>query len=227
MRFKLILLVIIALAASVQAQEPKTREVNNDEPTVMNDDRGRAFVIERESPLLSGITNHGREPISAPEQYSIFLGRGWAAHSMRSRQAALANLLNSVRDDATLKALNEAGVTNLFGPTSNREQLDDLAGTISDLEIQTVLSRMLTEGTVAQPNANTIYVVFLDPELHSTIGGMMAGKHYAAYHNFFNAAGTRLHYVVVPFEADRKVANQIAFRALVAAALNPTGTSSN
>jgi hypothetical protein len=63
--------------------------------------------------------------------------------------------------------------------------------------------------------------------MRSTLGTMFAGKHYAAYHNFFNAAGMKLHYVVVPYEADRNTATQIAFRALVAAALNPTGPTSN
>lgn len=37
----------------------------------------------------------------------------------------------------------------------------------------------------------------------------------------------KLHYVVVLFEADRKTATQIALRALVAAALNPTGAFAN
>src|SRR5260370_31276633 len=64
-------------------------------------------------------------------------------------------------------------------------------------------------------------------KMRSTLGSMFAGKHYAAYHNFFNTVGMKLHYVVVPFEADRKTATQIAFRALVAAALNPTGATSH
>jgi hypothetical protein len=151
------------------------------------------------------------------------LGSSWAKPALRAREAELANLLVNVRDPATLKALNEAGVKNLYGPTSSREQLDDLNGNISDLQIQDILSAMVKEGSVTASTGNTIYVVFLDPDMHSTLGAMLAGKHYAAYHNFFNATGMKLHYVVVPFEADRRTASQIALRALVAAALNPTG----
>lgn len=227
MQLKSILLVIIALAAGAQAQEPKSRKTPNDQQTVTNDDRGRAFIIERESAPLSGLNNSGRAAISEPQQYSIFLGSGWASPALRAREPELANLLANLRDQATLNALNESGVKNLFGPTSSREKLDDLAGNISDLEIQNLLGSMLKDGTLPQPNANTICVVFLDPELRSSLGGMFAGKHYAAYHNFFNASGTKLHYVVMPFESDRKAANQIAFRALVAAALNPTGATDN
>ena len=226
MQLKSILLVIIALAAGAQAQEPKSRENTSDPVAVMNDDQGRAFVIERESGPLAAM-NHGSDVTSAPEQYSIFLGSRWATTTLRARQTELANLLSNVRDEATLKALTEAGVKNIFGPTSSREKLDDIAGDISDLEIQTVLGSMLKDGSLPAPNASTIYVVYLAPELHSTLGGMLAGKHYAAYHSFSNASGSKLHYVVVPFEADREVASQIAFRALVAAALNPTGSTSN
>ena len=39
--------------------------------------------------------------------------------------------------------------------------------------------------------------------------------------------GRKLHYAVVPFEADQKTAYQIALRVFVAAVLNPNGTVSN
>ena len=227
MQLKSILLVIIALAAGAQAQEPKSREVPDGQQAVKNDDGGRAFIIDRESLPWADPSNRQKTPISEPQQHSVFLGSRWATAALRARQTELAKLLASVGDQATLQALNEAGVKSLFGPTSSREKLDDLTGDISDLAIQSVLGDMLKDGSLPASNASTIYVVFLEPELRSTLGSMFAGKHYAAYHNFFNVSGMKLHYVVVPFEADRKAANQIAFRALVAAALNPTGSTAN
>ena len=74
--------------------------------------------------------------------------------------------------------------------------------------IQNILGAMIKDGSLPKSAASTIYVVFLDPEMRSTLGSMFAGKHYAAYHNFFNAGGMKLHYVVVPFEADRTTATQ-------------------
>ena len=117
---------------------------------------------------------------------------------------------------------------NFFAATSSQEKLDDFTGdrTISDLEIQSVLSGMIKEGSIQRPNASTIYVVFLDAETRSTLGAMIAGKHYLAYHNFFNASGLKIHYVVVPFEANQKTGYQIALRAFLAAALNPNGAGS-
>src|SRR2546422_479355 len=109
---------------------------------------------------------------------------------------------------------------------SNDEMLMNDDRDLSDLELQALLAGMLKDGSLPRPNANTICVVFLAPELHSTLGTMIAGKHYIAYHSFFNSMGTRLHYAVVPFEADPKSAYQIALRVFASAALNPNGTAS-
>lgn len=226
MKITLLFLAVVALTASAQAQ-PGSREASTAQQSVTNDDRGRAFIIERDSAPLSGFRNPGRSVITEPQQYSIFLGSGWATPALRAREAELANLLMNVRDQTTLSALNESGVKNTFGPTASREQLENLNGNISDLEIQNILGAMIKDASLTPSGPNTIYVVFLDPGMHSTLGTLFAGKHYAAYHNFLNAAGMKLHYVVVPFESDQKTATRIALRALVAAALNPTGSTAN
>lgn len=226
MQLKLILLVIIALVSGVQAQEPKPRNPDG-QSGVTNDDGGRAFIIDRDSALLPAAANRSQTPIAAPQQHSVFLGSRWATPELRVREPELANLLSNINDQATIQTLNESGIKDFFGPTTTREKLDDLSGRVSDLEIQAVLGGMLKDGSLPAPNPNTIYIVFLDPKLNSTLGTLFAGKHYAAYHNFLNAGGSKLHYVVVPFEPDRKVAGQISLRALIAAALNPDGTASN
>ena len=229
MKLKSVLLIIVAASASIQAQEAKPRESSDAQPaqSVTNDDRGRAFIIAGEAQPLSAGTNHGKV-IVEPQQNSIFLGRGWETASLRAREPELGNLLANIRDQAQLSALDEHGVKNFFAATSSQEKLDDVAGdrSISDLEIQNVLAGMLKEGSLQRPNASTIYVIFLDPGLRSTLGAMIAGKHYLAYHNFFNASGMKIHYVVVPFEANQKTAYQTALRAFLAAALNPNGAGS-
>ncbi len=226
MKLKLVLLLIVAVSASVQAQQARHRDSSEDQPqSVTNDDRGRAYIITGEVQPLPNPGNRDRV-IVEPRQNSIFLGDGWENASLRSREPELANLLAHISDQAELSALDDRGIKNFFAATSSQEKSDLGAGdrTISDLEIQGVLTGMLKEGSLRRPDASTIYVVFLDPELRSTLGTMIAGKHYVAYHNFFNLAGMKIHYVVVPFEANQKAAYQIALRALLAAALNPNGS---
>jgi len=233
MQFKLILPILLALAAGVRVQAQQSTQPSpqstNGQQAVTNDDAGRAFIIRREEQGLCGVANQGRTVISEPQQHSIFLGSGWATAAMRKREPELGNLLANVSDQAQISALDGCGIKNLFGATSSQERLDKFTSnqTISDLEIQAVLASMVKLGPLQRPNANSIYVLYLDSELRSTLGTMIAGKHFAAYHNFFNASGVKIHYVVVPFESDSKAANQIALRAFVAAALNPTGADSN
>lgn len=231
MQLKFILptiLVLMISAINASAQEPRSPERGKrKQETVINEDRGEAYIIGRKpQPPCSSLVSRGT-PISEPQQYSIFLGGGWAKPNLQARESELANLLVNVRDQATITALAGCGVRNFFGPTFSREKLDKSGRKVTDLEIQAVLSEMLRDRTLPRLNPATIYVVFLDPELNSTLGTMIAGKHYAAYHNFFNASGIRFHYVVMPFEADQKAAYEIALRAFVAAALNPSHAISN
>jgi len=226
MKLKLVLLLIVAVSASVQAQQARHRDSSEDQPqSVTSDDRGRAYIITGEVQPLPNPGNRDRV-IVEPRQSSIFLGNGWEKATLRSREPELANLLAHISDQAELSALDDRGIKNFFAATSSQEKSDLVAGdrTISDLEIQDVLTGMLKEGSLRRPDASTIYVVFLDPELRSTLGTMIAGKHYVAYHNFFNLAGMKIHYVVVPFEANQKAAYQIALRAFLAAALHSNGS---
>jgi hypothetical protein len=98
---------------------------------------------------------------------------------------------------------------------------------ISDLEARAVLGDLINSSSLPLNEPSTVYVIFLAPQLVSTLGPLTGRKHYLAYHNFFNIAGKRLHYVVVPYEADLETAKVIALRALVAAALNPNGEVGN
>jgi len=73
------------------------------------------------------------------------------------------------------------------------------------------------------PDSNTVYTIFLSPELKSTIGGLLGRKHYLAYHNFFHVESGQVRYAVIPFESNIRAAGRIAEQALVQAILNPSG----
>jgi hypothetical protein len=230
MRLKLILLVIlVAFAGSAKAQDPWPQERPDErEQSVINEDGGRSFIIKPASAPLHGVVKPGNATVVDLQQYSIFLGSRWAEPAPRAREAQLSSLLANIRDHAQMDEVTLSGIKNLFGATTSQEKLDVLSDrNINDLEIQSMLTAMFKEGSLPRPDAGAIYVVFLDPGLHSTLGALVAGKHYVAYHGFLNASGARIHYAVVPFQSDSQNAYQIALRALVVAALNPTGSSPN
>lgn len=218
MKLKLILLMMIAIAATTRAQE----RPDEAQQAVTNDDGGKAFIVKTFQ--LSSVVKFGPPIDGDIQQHSIFLGSGWAEKDLRAREPELSRLLLGIREHAQLDALEGLGIKNRFAPTFSQENLD-ISGyrNISDLEIQKVLAGMLKEGTLQRPRAGAIYMLFLDPGLHSTLGDLVAEKHYQAYHAFFNASGARVHYVVVPFQSDPQAARQIALRAFIVAAASPAG----
>lgn len=229
MKLKLMLLIIVAFAASAQAQGPWSQErPDQREQVVINEDGGQSFLIKPSVTPLSGVVKPGNAVVEELEQHSIFLGSHWAESALRARESELSSLLGYIQDHAQMDELTQSGIKNLYGATTGQEKLDVPSDRdISDLEIQAGLAAMFKEGSLPRPEAGAIYVVYLDPGLHSTLGTLSAGKHYVAYHGFLNTSGTRIHYAVVPFQAEPKAAYQTALRALVVAALNPTGSTAN
>src|SRR2546425_1539820 len=216
MKLKLILLMMIAIAATTRAQD----RPDESQQAVTNDDGGKAFIVKMFQ--LGSVIRFGQPIDGDIEQHSIFLGSGWADTELRAREPDLSKLLLSIREHPQLDALEGLGIKNRFAPTFSQEKLD-IAGNrnVGDLEIQRVLAGMFKEGTLQHPRAGAIYMLFLDPGLHSTLGALVAEKHYQAYHAFFNASGRRVHYVVLPFQSDPQTARQIALRAFIVAATSP------
>lgn len=196
-----------------------------EESPVYDDDGGRVFVVRRNEAMKDELRHHGGPVIEVPQEQSIFLGSAWSKPENRARQARLTNLLASLGDGAERAALKRSGVQNTFMPAQSLEALIHLSNKdgLTDLGLQKMLAGMFERQELSGPEANTIYVVYLAPGIGSTLGTMMAGKHYVAYHNFFHTNGQEVHYVVVPFETDAVAARTAATRALVEAIVNPTG----
>jgi len=227
MRYSLLILSLLFIGGTARAQQPEEKApVNEAVQAVIDDDGGRAFIVNSklksltELRRLSGVTT-----LTAPQQYTIFLGSRWATPSLRARESKLNDLLSSIQNQPDISKLNNLGINNLFGPTYSQEVLTQFNQDekVSDINVRTILAGLVSEGSLPKPERATIYLIFLQPDLCSTLGTLTGRKHYLAYHQFLNIGGDRLHYVVVPFEPDVDTARAIALRALVAAALNPTG----
>ena len=220
MRIILIGLTILMCGLVAQAQGPWPQERPDDrQRAVLNEDGGRSYIVRPASGPLVGLVKPGASTVSDLQQYSIFLGPGWSDPALRSSEARLSKLLSSVRDHAQLDEISQSGITNIFAPTWAVEKLDVAADrNISDLEIQRILAEILKNGP--RPNGDSLYIVYLDPSLHSTLGPLVADKHYMAYHAFFNTSGMKIHYAVVPYQSDSRVAYQTALRTLIVAALH-------
>jgi len=204
MKFKSLIFAMLALAAAnARSQEPWPQERSEQrEQAVTNEDGGRSYLVLPAAGPLVGLAKPGAG-IGDLQQHSIFLGSGWSDPVLRAREARLSNLLAMIHDHAQMDEIAQAGFTNRFGPTFSFEKLDVVDNRkISDLEIQNILAGLFADGPLTEPQADSVYIVFLDPGLQSTLRSLTAGKHYLAYHSFFSASGSKVHYAVVPYQSD-------------------------
>ena len=220
MRIAIIGLFLLMSGATAQAQYPWPDERPDDrEQSVLNEDGGRSFTVLPASGSLVGLLKPGASQSIDLQQYSIFLGPGWSDPGLRATEDSLGKLLTNVHDHAQLDEISRAGMTNVYAPAWSIEKLDIIGNrNIGDLEIQSIVREIVKNG--ARPSGDALFVVYLDPTLQSTLGPLQAGKHYMSYHGYANTSGMRIHYAVVPYQANAQAAYQTALRTLIVAALH-------
>jgi len=217
MKVSLILSLFLIFSVVGYAQQGDNRKIEQDHSGfVTNEDRGKAYIIT--ATTQTSTIPGGRGIKNAPRQYSVFLGSGWSSDQLHSQESTLANLLANMPNAA---ALQDEGIRDVFTVNDYQENLIDLSTRgVSDLAIQGVVSGMFGSGLLTRPTVPTIYVIYLDPAIQSSLAGMNAGKHYLAYFNNFNTSGMRVRYVVVPMNPNSTTAYQTALTAFVTAMLN-------
>ena len=71
-------------------------------------------------------------------------------------------------------------------------------GTVDDSAIQTALGKLIDAGSVAKPDANTLYAIHFAPGINITMQGQGSCQVFCAYHGSFSHSGTNVYYSVVP-----------------------------
>jgi hypothetical protein len=217
MKLRNALLIILLLSAVVVGQRRTDRAVEDEASGfVTNEDQGKAFIVTANT--QSPVTLALRHKHNWPQQYSVFLGDGWSSDELRQQEPLLSNLLQNMPD---ANRLEDLGMKNVFASNPYQEKLIDL-GTrrVSDLTIQAILTGMFDDYSLSRPKDPTVYVIYLDPSVESTLSGFNAGKHYLAYFNNFNISGLKVRYVVVPMSASRKQAYATALTAFISSVYN-------
>lgn len=218
---------LVFLAAVCSAQTPAgtqpTKSLDRPGPAnyIFDDDGGAVQVVPADLAPASTRTFHGGLVMKSVQQVGVFLGSGWANETPRSRREVLGDLLTVAECGADLQKQN----MKILPAAPVYEDFTDLSRTrVNDLTIQRKLSDLLKSHAIPLPTLGTVYVIYLAPEIVSTIGGQQAGVDYAAYHNFVNLEEGEVFYAVVPFHANQGNHVNAAQRALVETALNPRGT---
>jgi hypothetical protein len=223
---KRITLGILLLCGTVTCVLSAQQQAPVDRPTEPNfafdDDGGKAQIVPVDFSVAGPKTFHGGPVLASAQQVSIFLGAGWGDSQVRARETSLLDLTASV-GNAHVAEMKQHSIKTLRAAPQIEDFVDLSQSKVNDLTIQQKLSDMLKSKAIPAPAAGTVYVIFLAPGIHSTLGGLQGSVDYAAYHNFVNLEAGEIHYVVVPFHENAATHSAAATRAFAETALNPNG----
>jgi len=202
------------------------QQASVDRPTEPNfafdDDGGKAQIVPIDFSVAGPKTFHGGPVLSSTQQVSIFLGAGWGDTQVRGREASLLDV-TAFAVDTQVAELKQHSVKTLRAAPKLEDFSDLSQSKVNDLAIQQKLSDLLKSKAIPAPTPDTVFVIFLAPGVHSSLGGLQGGVDYAAYHNFVNLEAGEIHYVVVPFHENAATHSAAATRAFAETALNPNG----
>jgi|SRR6185369_12594401 len=189
-----------------------------------DDDGGRAQIIPRQQVAGREATYHGGPVVSHATVQAVFLGSGWHDRANRAKESVALDALKQGAGAEAAALLDKHGV-RAWEPAGLA--LEDPAGDplngnrISDLEIQIRLDNMLGRGTIEK---DAVYVVFLAPDLLSSLGSRLSERDFVAYHNHVHSAAGVIHYVVVPYDNEPARWLAAARQSLSQALINPEGS---
>jgi hypothetical protein len=228
--------------AAFSQQAARTVDRPEEPNLVFDDDGGKVQFVPADLSAAAEKKFHGGAVMTQVRQVSIFLGSGWADSQVRERQSTLrdvaagnagaptagaptagAPMAGAMTAGAAMAELRQHKIRTASAAPHVEDFADLSKTTLNDLDIQRRLSAMLESKAIPAPAASTVYVVFLAPEVSSTLGGLKAGTDYLAYHNVVNLEAGEIRYVVVPFHQNAGDHRTAAARAFSETALNPNG----
>jgi hypothetical protein len=190
-----------------------------------DDDGGRAQMIPRKEVAGRDATYHGGPVVSHATVQAVFLGSGWRDRANRTKESTAMDALKERAGAETAAFLGKHGVRvwEAAGLALEDPAGDPLNGKrISDLEIQIRLDNLLGRDPIEE---GAVYVVFLAPDLQSSLGSRLSERDFAAYHNHVHSAGGVIHYVVVPYDSEPSRWLAAARQSLTQALINPEGNA--
>jgi hypothetical protein len=162
-----------------------------------------------EDRLAPTVTFHGGALLPHVEAQAVYLGSDWTANSSATAQAnTLDAFVASLVNGPYMDMLSGAGY-NVGRGTASAGAFDPLSlnknALLTDATIQSDLQLAINSGTVNSPDANRLYVVFVEDNVAVGLAdGTMSRKDFLGYHGAFagtNRAGTPadIRYAVIPY----------------------------
>jgi hypothetical protein len=172
-----------------------------------------AQVEKLESRVLLTVTYNGGDIITNVNAQAVFLGSQWAQSgntTLQTQESQINTFLATIVNSSYMNMLTNAGYGVGLG-TSTKGVVDSVTfgsvngtPTITDAQIQADIQAMIKAGTVAAPNPNQLYVVYVQPGVNIKLGFDSSSTDFLGYHGAFagtNQAGQSvdIHYAVISY----------------------------
>ena len=173
----------------------------------------RSFTAPAQIELLESrqmltVTFHGGAVLKSVETQAVYLGSDWQnTSSLTTQTAQFDTYLNTLVSGQYMDMLTNAGYGVGRG-TSTTGSIDNISlsktSGITDASIQSDIQAMITSHQLQAPDANRLYVVFVEPGVVVYDGSSSSTNTFLGYHGAFggktaSGAAADIHYAVLPY----------------------------
>jgi len=163
-------------------------------------------------PAAPRLVYNGGPLLTSVEVFTIYWGSWWQAADGATLSGELNAFFDYVLTSPLIDQLDEystTGNTIGHGLRSGTETLTDPepTSTVSDAAIQQTLAQLIANGTVPASTANSLYFLYLPPDVAVTQGGAQSCQAFCGYHN---ASDNGVYYAVMPYPGCRGCAGGLA-----------------
>ena len=169
-----------------------------------------AEVQQLESRALLSMTYHGGALLSAVEAQSVYLGSDWqTTAALQTQIGQLNQFASTIVQSAYMDMLTNAGY-NVGRGSATAGVVDNIGLTkgtstpLTDAQIQADVQSMITGGQLQAPDANRLYMVYVEPGVVISMGGVSSATAFLGYHGAFggHTSGGQaidIHYAVISY----------------------------
>jgi len=147
------------------------------------------------------LSYRGGALLTAVEVFTVFWGSWWEESDGASLATELNGFFDYVLTSELLDQLGEYSVGgqtighgSWIGTTTSAEPA--LGTSVSDAQIQQALEQLIGTGTLPSPTENSLYFLYLPPNVTVTQGGSRSCQAFCGYHD---ATSSDLYYAVMPY----------------------------
>ena len=169
-----------------------------------------AHIESLESRALLTVTFHGGALLNAVEAQAVFLGSDWSTSAtLQSQKGQLDQYVSTLVSGSYLEMLTTAGYNVGRGTASvgvvKNEPLSKTGNVgVTDGQIQGYLQSMISAGQLQTPDANRLYVVYVEPGVVVHLGGDASNTTFLGYHGAFSGTtaskqSVDIHYAVMAY----------------------------